>query len=183
MATSFRTRKLGVEECAALGRNTVFEIDYAGLSGAGATTSTILTLISSLAAKFEISRVRYHLPAAFVGASITAMKMDVGVTSLTTDFINQAEVVTATPTPAGPPDLTISTTTVDETYATPESTVLTNLRSYVNQMIGQRKVITSAVDVLATFTATGANLSALTAGRVVILAQVVDLSKYDARGA
>lgn len=182
MATSFRYRKLDPAEAAALGRNVAFEIDYAGLAGAGATTSTVLTLLSSLASKTEVSQVCFHTPAGFVGASVTNLKLDVGVTAATQDFVNQAELISGSVTDAGQATFTTpSTTTVDETYATPESTVLTNLRTLANQIIGARpKVLVATSNLLATFTATGANLSALTAGNVVILANVVDLSTYRA---
>ena len=185
MAFTFRSRKLDVAEAAALGRNTAFEFDFNHLAAAGSTTSSTANLLDTVAAKFEISKVAYHLPVAFVGASITNLTVSVGVTAATTDFLNAVEVCASTPAGAGQAAYSsISTTTVDETYATPESTVLTNLRTWANQVINSRsKILTSSTNLVATVTATGANLSALTAGRIVILAQVVDLSKFDARGA
>jgi hypothetical protein len=184
MALSFRRRTLDVAEAAALGRNMVFEIDYAHLAAAGATTSDTATLLTNLAARHELGKVAFNLVTAFDGTSTTNLAMEVGVDGDTDCFIASTELHNdATEIICGGPTLTAPTTsTVDETYATNESTVLTNLRTLANQIIDSApKVLTiSTRDLVAVFTATGANLTDLTSGVVCIFAKVTDLSKYRA---
>ena len=181
MAATFKYTKLDVAQAAALGRNCKFTITYADLAEEGATTSAVLTLLNDVAVRSEISNVAFSLPTAFDGGSTSGLLLDVGVTADLDAFIDGIEIhedgtqiIAAGPTLTAP-----STTTVDETYATPESVVLTDLRTLANQIVNSApKVLTATTDLLATFTATGANLDTLTAGEVNIFAKVVDLSKF-----
>jgi len=178
---TFKTTHLTTAQAAALRRNVKWTIGYADLVAEGATTSAVATLLDDLAARSEISNVVFSLPTPFDGGATSALVLDVGVTGDDDAFIDNIEIhLDGTEIIASGPTLsTISTTTVDETYATPESTVLTNLRTLANQILAKEpKVLTATTDLIATFTATGGNLNVLTTGEVNIFAHVVDLSKF-----
>jgi hypothetical protein len=70
--------------------------------------------------------------------------------------------------------------TVDTTYGQDEADVITSLRTKLNAVLGALpKAINEAWTLDLLFTATGANLSTLTAGKVQIFFDVLDYSDFD----
>ena len=115
------------------------------------------------------------LIAGFVGASVTNLAATLGYNGATVDdadaFIESTELATAGTellVAAG----SIATGTVDETYATTEAAVVNSLRARVNGLQAQEAGTVELV-----LTSTGANLSALTAGKLRCYFNVVEVSK------
>lgn len=129
-------------------------IDHDDLTAAAVTQT--LTIFSGLVAGFIVKEAAFRLVSGFVGASVTALVMDVGWNGATVDdadgLIDNVELATAgTEILAGdgngPAFATLRTGFAPQEAATLE----------------------------AVFTATGANVSVLTAGEVHVFLSVVDL--------
>lgn len=145
------------------------DIDYTDLNGTAATTK-ILTL-SAYAARHVIGGFSFDLITPFVGASITNLVLDVGYDGATVDlqtaFITGQELCAAGYRVADDGFLAaVDTQTVDGTYGTAESDVINSLRTRVNALRLRTLAAQETGNITALFTATGANLSALTAGKI-----------------
>lgn len=162
---------LTTQDRAGLGgkRNFGCLIDYTDLSGTAATT-LVLTL-QAYAARDLLSDFCFDLIDPFVGASITNLKLDVGYDGTTVDlqtgFINQQELVASGYRRCDNGSVAaVNTSTVDNTYGQAENDVITSLRTLANDANSRKLAAQEAGNITALFTATGANLSALTAGRL-----------------
>lgn len=150
-------RPLGTDEVRATGFTHVATIEYTDLS-VGATTNTI-TLVDGLGVGHLVTAAAFYLETGFVGTSITNLTIEVGwdLAAGTDDpngLIEAAELATA-----GTEILAGDATGV--AFATKRT-------GFAFQESG---------DIEALFTATGANLSALTAGKVHVYLTIVDLTK------
>jgi hypothetical protein len=151
-----RIETLMEEQRAATGFTHRFTVDYTDLTSFAALTAT-LQLLNDLTARHLVSKAAFELETAFAGTSITNLALDVGydLASGTDDpdaFLDAYELCgAATEILAGDGN----------------GVVFATLRTgYANQ---------EEMDIEVLFTAVGANLSALTAGRVHIYLAVNDL--------
>lgn len=182
MAATFKSLKLSNEESAATGWTHKWIVDFAGLVAAGETTGVTLELKASIAARSFIERIDYNLITSFDGGATSELTLKLGydLASGTDDddaFLAAASLhADSTPVPTRvSPAAAIDTSTVDQTYATEESTVLASLRTEVNKLLQTvRRFFNVAWDFEAVFTATGANMSTLTQGEVHIYARIVE---------
>lgn len=122
---------------------------YSDVTDTAGLTKT-LTYPTGLAVGDFVRGAAYYLPTAFVGTSITALKLDLGVSGSLTTLINNVEVLTATPAAAG----------------------IWNGAS----LAAGGYIATAATTLQARFTATGANLTAMTAGEVWLYLEIYKLS-------
>jgi hypothetical protein len=125
-----------------------YRIVLTDLSGTGA--ATLVVNLTPLAVGDYVRNTAYYLQAAFTSGTVTALKLDVGVNGAATTLINQIEVLTATPAACG----------------------IWNGAS----ADGGGYITTAAKTLQAQFTATGGNLTALTAGEVWIWIAINKLS-------
>jgi hypothetical protein len=145
--------KLSAEETREYGYTHKAYVPYTDLT-ATAGTSKVITLLSSVPTGSIIADAAFYLKTAFVGTSVTNLTVAVGWTGTAGGLIATVELSTAgTAVLAG--DGTGSAFATLRTGFAPQS----------------------ATAVIATFTSTGANLTALTAGEVAIFVRVTDLSK------
>ncbi len=182
MATYTPTR-LSLNEQLGIGgtRNFVSVIDYTDLNGTAATTK-ILTLQAYLAREL-LQGFCFDLITPFVGASITNIKLDVGydgtAVDLQTAFINQQEIVASGYRLCDDGSVAaVNTSTVDNTYGQAENDVITSLRTLANDANARKLATQEAGNITALFTATGANLTALTAGRLHLYFGQFGLTKF-----
>lgn len=165
--------QLSTQEAALRNCNAVIEVEHTDLSGTAGTTLT-QELVTGIAAGTRIEFIGHQLVTAFDGGDTSELTVALGydLASGTDDadgFLAATSVhadatfVNGSPRPVGD----ISAETVDETYGTQESTVIASLRTAANT-VNKRgpKVFAAAADIEAAWTATGANLTALTAGKV-----------------
>jgi hypothetical protein len=170
--------ELGIEAMARFGVTHRFEITYADLTAA-ATTQTI-TLLNNLAIGSKVENVSFRVPTLFDGGSTSDLGLEIGydLTSGTDDPNGLMESHTihadGTYVKAGPvPVADVDTGTVDDTYGSAENGVLTSARTKLNTLLRRGpRVFSDTGSLTALFTATGANLSTLTAGEVHIYARV-----------
>jgi hypothetical protein len=182
MAATFKSIRLSNEEAAATGWTHKWIVDYAGLVAAGETTAVTLELRATAAARSFIENVDYNVITSFDGGATSELTLKLGydLASGTDDddaFVAAASVhADSTPVPTRvSPALVIDASTVDQTFATEESTVLASLRTEVNKLLLRvRRYFNVAWDFEAVFTATGANLSTLTTGEVHIYARIIE---------
>lgn len=143
------------EQAAASGFSHVYTVPYTELTDTASTTKTI-DLLANLPVGTLVDKAALYLESGFVGASVTNLLCEVGWNSAADDpdgLLAGYEIATAgTEILAGDGD--------GAAFAT--------LRT------GYAFVATG--DIEAVFTATGANLTALTAGKVHILLHVVDMA-------
>ena len=134
------TVNLGTVQERADGWTNFYRIVLADLSGTGATS--LVVNLTTLAVGDYVRLAAYYLQTAFTSGTITALKLDVGVNGAATTLINQAETLTATPA----------------------ACAIWNGAS----ADGGGYITTATKTLQAQFTATGGNLTALTAGEVWI---------------
>lgn len=154
-----RREALTLEQQAHSGFTHRFTVDYTDLNDTAATTKT-LQLLNSLPRGTMVAAAAFELETAFDGGATSALAMDVGYDLLAgTDdpdaFLDGYEVhVDATEVLAGDGN----------------GAVFATLRTgYVSQ---------EQMDLEVLFTATGANLTALTTGKVHIYLKVVELHRF-----
>lgn len=167
--------ELSLEERVKTGRSHMAVIDYTDFAGVAATGKTFQ--LAPYLPRDLIGRGAFDLVAGFVGASITNVTAKLGYNGATTDdddgLIEAKELATAGTeilADAG----SIDATAIDATFGAPELAVLSSLRArqeYAPQDAGNIEIV---------FTATGANLSVLTEGKVRVLFNLVRLT--DLRG-
>jgi hypothetical protein len=177
---------LGAIDQRVLGATHSIIVDFTDLTGTAATSKT-QELMTSIPANTRFRYVGHILQEDFDGPSITELTMAIGYDlSSGTDDNDGFQAATsvcgaATEVEATPELVTdVATDTIDTTFGTEESTVLTSLRTKVNTLLKLLpRSFTVAWDLDAVFTATGANLSVLTAGRVQILVERYDLNQAE----
>jgi hypothetical protein len=193
-------RKLSAEETRETGYTHSAIINAADLIALGANASGVIKIVQGLAAGHDVQGCAMWLKTAFDGGDTSALALDVGFNGATVDdddaFIDNIEIhEDATEVlgdrgslalSAAALNATDSTSTIDETWGAAEVAVLTGirtgygaLRTDVSQAnrLANGWVFREAADIEAKFTATGANLNALTVGEVRIFIRVVDLRK------
>ena len=151
-----KLRKLSAEETREYGFTHKAEITYADLTAAATTQA--LTIFSGLAAGQLVKEAAFRLVAAFSGGSASALTLKVGWNNATlTDdpvgLIAAAELLSSSKLLAG-----------DGTGA-----------AFAAARTGFAPQESATIEAL--FTATGANVSTVTAGEVHVYLAVVDLSK------
>ena len=147
---------LGEQEAAATGFSHKFVVPYTDLTGFAATSGAVALYAYTAGTYFAAAA--YKLVTAFDGGATSALALDVGHNGATTDD----------------PDSLIDNyeTHVDATevlYGDGNGAVFATLRTGYCAL--------DAGNIEATFTATGANLTALTQGEVHIYLAVTDLTK------
>lgn len=167
--------ELTLEERVKTGRSHMAVIDYTDLNTTAGTGKTLV--LAPYLARDILERGAYDLVTPFVGAAITNLTAKLGYNGATTDGADSlfeakelAGVATEILSDAG----SIDASAIDATFGAPELAVLTSLRNrqaYAPQDAGNVEIV---------FTATGANLTALTAGKVRVLFNVIRLT--DLRG-
>ncbi len=162
---------LSIEESVKTGCSHLAIVDFTDLNGTAGTGKTLTFF--TYAARDVLGRLIMDLVTPFVGASVTNLTVKVGYNGATVDDDDAflpltelagvaTEILAATSTPAA-----VDTTTVDQTYSTEESTVINSLRTVVNNLRAALGLSAQEAGTIeAVFTSTGANLTALTAGRV-----------------
>lgn len=173
-------KELSIQERVKTRCSHVAEIDYTDLSDT-ADTSKTLTIFGGGLARDIVDRAMWDLVTAFDGGSTSGLLLDFGYNGASVDdadaFIDGVQLhADATEVLAGCNNVDApTTTTVDETYATPESNALNDTRAAVNNLRAKIYAAQEAYDLEAVFTAAGANLDTLTAGRVRIYFNLIRL--------
>lgn len=191
-----KVQELGIEEMARLGathRVIVKAEDingtgtgYGALSAAAAAATTgILNPWASAAAGNQVQFVGGRLVTAFDGTSTTGLTLQIGYDLASgtddadallaaTEIHNDATEINYFPQEVAD----VSSSSVDETYGTQESTAVINAIAAINAMLKQlRTVHAAASDIDLLFTSTTANLDDVTTGEVHLLFRMVDLAK------
>ena len=189
--------KLALEEQLGLGgdRNFVCDILFSDLTPTAATTK-VLTIQAYL--QQELLRgFCFKLITPFVGASITGLTLQVGVAGASL-YSNQAAFIGGN-NGAAPPVVVgqelcasgykladdgivtaVNTGTVGaSSYDAATSGVISSARALLNDRNSRTLATQESGNITALFTATGANLSALTAGQVRLFFGQFGLSKYN----
>lgn len=173
--------ELSLEERVKTGCSHLAVVDFTDLNTTAGTGKT-LTFFNYVARDL-LGRLKMDLVTPFVGASITNLTVKVGYNGATVDADDAflaltelagvaTEILAANSTPAA-----VDTTTVDQTYSTEESTVINSLRTVVNKLRGALGLAAQETGTVeAVFTSTGANLTALTAGRVKFFFDVLRIT-------
>lgn len=167
--------ELTLEEQVKTGRSHMVVIDFTDFAGVASTGKTFAVL--PYVARDILERGAFDLVTPFVGASITGLTVKLGWNGATTDLANgllEALELCGAATEILADAGSIDTSAIDATFGAPELAVLTSLRNR------QAYAAQDAGNVEAVFTATGANLSVLTAGKVRILLNKISLT--DLRG-
>lgn len=145
-------------------------IDFNKLAETADTTVTLT--ISDYIARDIAGDAWLDLVVPFDGGATSALKLDFGFNGASVDdadaFLDNVEIhLDATEILANVgPAPTVGSETVNETYGTEESTVITELVTATAALRNKRVAFQEAGSLEMVFTATGANLSTLTAGRV-----------------
>lgn len=177
----FDVIELPLEEQVKLGATHRIAVDYAKLAETADTTVTLT--IADYLARDVVGDAFFDLATPFDGGATSALKVDFGYNGATTDdadaFLDNIEVhVDATEVLASVgAKPTVGSETVDGTYGTHESTVISELVTGVTALYNRKVALVEAGDLELVFTATGANLSALTTGTLYIYYTHKQLSK------
>lgn len=177
-----KVQNLGVEEMARYGATHKFIVTFEDLNTTAGTAKT-LQLRDAFAARSKAQYVGHRIVTTFDGGATSELLVKLGydLASGTDDddaFLADTSIhedgteILSSPVAV----LDVATDTVDETYSTAESTVLASLRTKLNTLIKQVGMsFNVAWDLEAVFTATGANLTALTQGEVHFYFRLNDL--------
>ena len=149
------------------------DVNYGSLSAAAAasTTGQLIPFPGQVAGE-QYQFVCGYVPTQFTASTITALGMTVGYTATgfttkTAGFLASTELLATTYLPFFPPEIADISGTVGTTFTTNEQTIVNLIYAAVNTLIkDHRKVWNAASTITANFTATGDNLTALTAGEV-----------------
>lgn len=168
-----KVTELTLEERVKTGRSHMVVIDFNDFAGVASTGKTFQLL--SYLPRDLIGRGAFVLADGFVGPSITNVTAKLGYNGATTDdddgLIEAKELATAGTeiiADAG----SIDASAIDATFGAPELAVLSSLRArqeYAPQDAGSIEIV---------FTATGANLSVLTAGVLRVFFNVIRLTDF-----
>lgn len=181
-AATFKSIRLSNEEAAATGWTHKWIVTAADLVAAGATTAATLELAPGVAARSKIENIDWNLITAFDGGATSELTLKLGydLASGTDDddaFLSAVSLhADSTAIVTRPNSLAVAdASTVDGTYGAPEAAVIADLRTELNKLLQRvARWFTVAWDLEAIFTATGANLTELTAGEVHIYARLVE---------
>lgn len=150
---------LSLEEQAKTGFTHKSIITYADVAAISGATTAGAIAIHPYTAGTAFQAAAYKLVSGFVGASVTNLTIEVGWNGASTDdpngLIEASEIATA---------------------GTEVNYLLGNGVAFATKVTGYAAL--DAGNIEATFTATGANLSVLTAGEVHVYLKAVDLTKY-----
>lgn len=153
-----QTQKLSIEEQAKTGFTDKAIITFSDLAALGAVASGAIAIFPYTAGTV-FQQCAYKLVSGFVGTSVTNLTIELGWNGGTTDdpngLIEASEIATA---------------------GTEVNYLLGNGVAFATKVTGYAAL--DAGNIEATFTATGANLDALTAGEVHVYLKAVDLTKY-----
>lgn len=176
--------ELTLEERIKTGCSHQVVIDYTDLNDTAGAAKT-LDLVA-YAARDCATLVAFDLIEPFDGGATSALAMKVGFDGATVDdddaFIQSEELhldATEVLASVGVPPA-VATETVDSTWDADAATVVNSLRNVVNSFRARRIAFQEAGMIEAVFTATGANLDTLTAGKVALFLNIVNLP--DIRG-
>lgn len=155
---------LGLEEQIKTGCNKRLDISYTDLNDTAGTAKTLV--VDPYVARDLIRNAKFDRVTSFDGASITSLVFKFGWNGASVDddngLIESTEICDAgTEILAG--GGRVNTGTVDSTFAQAEADVLNSLRALYEGLQAQE-----AGNLELVFTSTGANLTALTAGRLLI---------------
>jgi hypothetical protein len=174
------------ESVAALGATHIARINVADLNDTAGTTKTV-TLLASIAANTLFRYIGHVLVTDFDGGATSDLTMAVGYDlSSGTDDVDGFQAATSIHADGTEVDVTpelvtdVDSSTVDTTFGAEEVTVIGSLRTKLNTVLKQlpRSFITTW-DLECAFTSTGANLSTLTSGEVLVLFALVDLDAIE----
>jgi hypothetical protein len=176
-----KIQQLGIEEMARHGATHRVNIKAEDLNGVGtgfgALTATLaaavtgtVTPFGALAAGVQVSFIQGYLKTQFVGAAISALTLTLGY-ALASGTSKAAGCLAATSVLAAATPITFLAPELDD--ATDAATALATVNLEIKT---RRKVFGVVATPGALFTATGANLSALTAGEVHLYFRLVDLT-------
>ena len=166
-------QKIDSQAAAARGYSHEYLVQFTDLNDTAGTAKT-LTACDDLPAGTRVQLLGYQVDTLFDGGATSELTVAVGwdLASGTDDsdgLMAAASIhADATPIRYGPPAVAdVDASTVDNTYGQQENDVITSLRSRVNTELKRPvKVFNDTADLNFVFTSTGANLTALTAGRV-----------------
>lgn len=183
MSATFKTVRLTNEEAAATGYTHKWVITAADLVAAGETTGATLELHPSVPADSKIENIDWNLVTAFDGGATTELTMKLGY-DLSTGSDDDDAFLAATSLHADSTPVyqrqalaaAIDSSTIDTTFGQQEADVLTSLRTEVDKLLARGpRFFNVGWSFEAVFTATTANLSALTVGEVHLYARIVQL--------
>lgn len=172
---------LSIQERITTGASHKVVITYEDLTDTAGTAKTLVPFTDGQARDI-VNNVRFDLVTPFDGGSTSALALDFGYNGASVDdadaFIDAVEIhkdateiLASLGVPAAP-----ATDTVDGTYGTEESTVITSLRNTINFLRAREYAAQETFQLEAVFTATGANLDTLTTGEVHIYFNLVRLA-------
>lgn len=150
----------------------------------GTAATSLTQVLAALPARTGIRFCGYNLVTAFQGGSTSALTLRLGVDRASGTDDDDAFLAatslhnSATPVIIGPvPVADVDASAVDTTYGQQEADVITSNRSVSNALLKlQPRAYSDAVEIEAVWTATGANLSALTAGEVDVYFAIANLA-------
>lgn len=166
-------QKLDPQEAALRGASHECVVQYSDLSGTAATSLT-QTIAADLPAGTRIAYIGHQLDTLFDGGATSELTAKIGwdLTSGTDDDDGLLAATSlhadATYVKYGPPAIAdVDSSTVDNTYGQQENDVITSARTKLNTVVKNGfKVFNDIAQLNIVWTATGANLSALTQGKV-----------------
>lgn len=166
--------ELGLQERIKAGnRSHMAVIDYTDLNDTAGTAKTIT--LAPYVARDILERGAFDLVTGFVGTSITNLTVALGWNGASTDdadgLIEAKEIATAGTeilADAG----SIDPQTIDGTFGAPELAVINSIKAR------QAYAAQDAGNVQAVFTSTGANLDALTAGKIRLFFNLTRLADF-----
>lgn len=166
-------QRLDTQEAALRGATHAAVYDYTDLNTTAGTSLTS-TIVSSLPAGTRCEYVGHQLDTDFDGGSTTNLTAAIGwdLGSGTDDadgFLAATELhADGTEIQYSPTAIAdVDASTVDGTYGSQESDVITSLRTKVNTVLKRgAKVFDDTADIEIVWTATGANMTELTQGKV-----------------
>lgn len=163
---------LSIEErCKVGGRTHMGVVDYTDLSATAGTAKTLT--FGTYAARDIIGRLIYDLVTPFDGGATSELTVKVGYNGTAVDdddaflpatsvHLDSTEILSSLGVPA-----VVDASVVDGTYGSQESTVIESLRTKLNALLAlQGLAAVEAGTIEAIFTSTGANLTALTTGKI-----------------
>lgn len=179
-----KVEELGVEMMARTGATHKFTVTYEDLADTAGTALT-QTLFDDGLAGMDVQFVGHRVIRQFDGGATSELTVAIGYDLASgTDDADGFQAATSVHADGSPVDYTpviigdVATDTVDGTYGTEESTVIGSLRTKLNSALKQCRIkFGEAFDIEAVWTATGANLTALTAGEVAFYFRIVDTNK------
>jgi hypothetical protein len=182
--------KLPAETVREYGYTHRIRVPVSAINGSGAQGDTVTVTLASTPAKYMIERVHAYIKTAFAYASGSAtLTVSLGVTGSVADLIDARDALTAgtltgqtalTDSSGGTASNTIAA--IGGTYAQAEvRNAVASLAAKVNLLLGNSvvRVGTTATALVARFTCqntTGGEPDNLSAGELVVLAKLVDLT-------